>query len=66
MRKMEVSIGKKSVRIYGGKLIIHRDIKGQHNTMSEECWCDPLVIDPGSTITTGQIKEESDKRDLKQ
>lgn len=63
---MELLKMRKSIRVYGGKLIVHRDIKGQHNTNSEKCWCEPLVIDPDGLMTTEQIKKESDKRDLKQ
>lgn len=27
----------------GGKVVVHRDIKGNHAD-SHECWCDPLVV----------------------
>lgn len=26
-------------------IVIHRDISGEHNTDSDDCWCDPLLID---------------------
>jgi hypothetical protein len=47
-------------------LIIHRDIEGEHNTEDDTCWCEPLLIEEDTLLTTEQIKELSDIKDLKQ
>lgn len=48
------------------RLVIHRNILGKEHEMTDDCWCDPMVVEDGDLRTTGQIVEESDKRDLRQ
>jgi len=47
-------------------IIIHKNIEGEHNTEDEACWCEPLIIEDDSLLTTEQITELSDRQDLKQ
>jgi hypothetical protein len=37
-------------------IIIHRDIPGEHDTESDDCWCDPLKIDED------ELKEVADEK----
>ena len=48
------------------ELIIHKDIAGDHVTDGEKCWCEPLIIDEDTLLTTEQIIVLSDIKDLKQ
>lgn len=42
-----------------GKVIVHRDFEGEHNTDGESCWCQPTVIDADTTLRDGgEIAEE--------
>ncbi len=49
-------------------LVIHKDIQGEHDTseMGNDCWCEPLIIEDGSLLTTEQIMEIDRIRNLKQ
>lgn len=47
-------------------LVIHKDIDSiEHNTDSEECWCNPLIISDDSLLTTEQILEIDRLQNLK-
>jgi hypothetical protein len=47
-------------------IIIHKDIEGEHITDGNKCWCEPLEIEDDTLLTTEQIMELSNNKDLKQ
>lgn len=32
-------------------IVVHRDVAGEHNTDSDTCWCDPILIDEDKQMT---------------
>lgn len=46
-------------------LIIHRDIREKEHEQSEDCWCDPMIVQDDDLRTTEQLLAESNRRDLK-
>jgi hypothetical protein len=45
------------------KVVIHRDFEGEHDTSSESCWCQPLVIEPDDAREVTELVAETEKMD---
>lgn len=46
---------------YAGKVVVHRDLPGEHVCEAGKvCWCNPVVVDPETDFrTTDEIIEAS-------